>query len=201
MFNYYKKYFIKQVFQEEFGDNWAYFSAATMDAWVDFIGVPKAVTRKDGTTVLDLIRPARFADDKVEALFFDEYNRSPVKVCNAVMELIQFKSINGRKFKNLKVIWGAINPWDEDEKYHVEKVDPAQLDRFPIKIDMPYKLERSYFKKKHGAIATPFMQWWNLHSQEIKYKISPRLLDQSIDIYKVGGGTSFRLLDDYINHL
>ena len=178
---------IKQIFQEQFGDNWAYFSASTMDAWVDFIGVPKAVTREDGTTVLDLIRPARFADDKVEALFFDEYNRSHPKVRNAVMELIQFKSINGRKFKNLKVIWGAINPWDEEEEYNVEKVDPAQLDRFPIKISMPYKLERSYFKNKHGVLATPFIQWWNSQTQEIKHKISPRLLDQSIEIYKVGG--------------
>ena len=52
---------------------------------------------------------------------------------------------------------------------------------------MPYKLERSYFNKKHGALAKPFMQWWSQHSDEIKYKISPRLLDQSIDIYKVGG--------------
>jgi hypothetical protein len=178
---------IKKVFQEEFNDNWAYFSAATMDAWVDFIGVPKAVTREDGVTVLELIRPARFADDTVEALFFDEYNRSPVKVRNAVMELIQFKSINGRKFKNLKVIWAAVNPFTEEGTYDVEEIDPAQLDRFPIKIDMPYKLERSYFKQKHGAFAAPFIQWWTGHSQEMKYQISPRLLDQSIDIYKVGG--------------
>lgn len=178
---------IKQVFKEEFGDKWAYFSASTMDAWVDFIGVPKAVTREDGKTVLDLIRPARFADDEVEALFFDEYNRSPVKVRNAVMELIQFKSINGRKFKNLKVIWAAVNPFSEEGTYDVEEIDPAQLDRFPIKIDMPYKLERSYFNKKHGALAKPFMQWWTQHSDEIKYKISPRLLDQAIEIYQVGG--------------
>lgn len=178
---------IKQVFTEEFGNKWAYFSASTMDAWVDFIGVPKAVTREDGKTVLDLIRPARFADDEVEALFFDEYNRSPVKVRNAVMELIQFKSINGRKFKNLKVIWAAVNPFSEEGTYDVEEIDPAQLDRFPIKIDMPYKLERSYFNKKHGALAKPFMQWWTQHSDEIKYKISPRLLDQAIEIYQVGG--------------
>lgn len=178
---------IKKVFTEEFGDKWAYFSASTMDAWVDFIGVPKAVKREDGKTVLDLIRPARFADDEVEALFFDEYNRSPVKVRNAVMELIQFKSINGRKFKNLKVIWAAVNPFSEEGTYDVEEIDPAQLDRFPIKIDMPYKLERSYFNKKHGALAKPFMQWWTQHTDEIKYKISPRLLDQSIEIYKVGG--------------
>lgn len=31
------------------------------------------------------------------------------------MELIQFKSINGKKFNNLKVIWAAINPDDGDK--------------------------------------------------------------------------------------
>ena len=178
---------IKELFNEEFGENWAYFSASTMDAWVDFIGVPKAVKRADGTEVLELIRPARFADDTVEALVFDEYNRSPIKVRNAVMELIQFKSINGRKFKNLKVIWAAINPFTEEGTYDVDEIDPAQLDRFPIKIEMPYKLDKKYFKNKYGAISKPFMDWWCSLSEENQYKISPRLLDNSIEIYKVGG--------------
>lgn len=178
---------IKEIFSELFEDRWAYFSASTMDAWVDFIGVPKAVTREDNTQVLELIRPARFADDNVEALFFDEYNRSPSKVRNAVMELIQFKSINGRKFKNLKVIWVAINPYSEEGEYDVEKIDPAQMDRFPIKIDMPYKLDKLYFNKKHGNKSKPFVDWWQSLSEDNKYKISPRLLDQSIQIHSIGG--------------
>ena len=40
-------------------------------------------------------------------IFMDEYNRTNPKVRNALMELIQFKSINGRKFPNLKVVWAA----------------------------------------------------------------------------------------------
>ena len=43
----------------------------------------------------------------------DEFSRAHKKVRNAVMELIQFKSINGRKFKNLKIVWAAINPDDD----------------------------------------------------------------------------------------
>jgi hypothetical protein len=178
---------IKEIFNEEFGDNWAYFSASTMDAWVDFIGVPKAVTRDDGTQVLELIKPARFADDTVEALVFDEYNRSPMKVRNAVMELIQFKSINGRKFKNLKVIWAAINPFTEEGTYDVDEIDPAQLDRFPIKIQMPYKLDKKYFKNKHGAQSKAFIDWWTSLSEDNQFKVSPRLLDESIKVYNVGG--------------
>jgi MoxR-like ATPase len=47
---------------------------------------------------LELVRPKAFRDDEVQALFFDEFNRSHKNKRNAVMELMQFKSINGRKF-------------------------------------------------------------------------------------------------------
>lgn len=179
---------IKEVFSSTFGaDSWAYFSAATMDAWVDFVGVPKVVTRSDGVEVIELIRPARFADDAVQAIFFDEFNRAPSKVRNAVMELIQFKSINGRKFNNLKVIWAAVNPFDDEGTYDVDAIDPAQLDRFQIQIEVPYKIDRPYMKTKHGSIATPFIEWWTSLDKEMQYKISPRRLDDAIKVHGVKG--------------
>lgn len=187
---------IKAIFNAQFGENteskekWVYFSASTMDPWVDFIGVPKAVENKNGEQVLELIRPARFHDDSIEAIFFDEFNRAPAKVRNAVMELIQFKSINGRKFKNLKVVWAAINPYDEDGTYDVEKLDPAQLDRFEVQIDVPYKVDAAYMKKKHGNLCVPFMEWWNNLKDDLKYTISPRRLDKGIEIHKIGGNLS-----------
>lgn len=102
------------------GLKWKYYSAATMDPWVDFIGVPKEKVDEHGNAYLDLVRPRDLAADDVEAIFFDELNRAPKKVRNAVMELIQFKSINGKKFNNLKIVWAAINPDDEDGTYDVE---------------------------------------------------------------------------------
>jgi hypothetical protein len=178
---------IKSVFNELYGDRWAYFSASTMDAWVDFIGVPKPIERKDGSVVLGLIKPERFADDKVEALFFDEFNRAPAKVRNAVMELIQFKSINGKKFNNLKVVWAAINPSDEGDYFDVEDLDAAQEDRFEIQIDMPYKLSEKYFDEMYGYKAKPFMEWWKSLDKEIQYLISPRRLDSAIRVHSVKG--------------
>ncbi len=181
---------IKSIFNNAFGEgNWAYFSAATMDAWTDFIGIPKAVT-KNGKDVLELIPPARFADDNIQALFFDEFNRAPAKVRNAVMELIQFKSINGRKFENLKVIWAAINPHDEEGTYDVDKLDPAQLDRFQIQIDVPYKVDLKYLRGKHGVISKAFHEWWTSQDQEMKYKISPRRLEDGIKVHRVNGDLS-----------
>jgi hypothetical protein len=179
---------IESIFNELYGeDNWAYFSSSTMDAWVDFVGAPKAVTREDGLEVLRLIRPERFAEDSVKAIFFDEFNRAPPKVRNAVMELIQFKSINGRKFNNLEVIWAAINPHDEDDTYDVERLDPAQLDRFTIQIDMPYKIDPAYLSQKHGSLSKPFVEWWKGLNQENKYTISPRRVDEAIDVHSFKG--------------
>ena len=168
---------------------WKYFSASTMDPWVDFIGVPKEKKEKDGTSYLDLVRPKEFQDDEVEALFFDEFNRSHKKIRNAVMELIQFKSINGRKFSNLRFIWAAINPEDDaSEEYDVEKLDPAQKDRFHVFIDIPYRPDPAYFKSKYGVqISGAALSWWSELPAEIKDMVSPRRLDYAIEIYKNNG--------------
>lgn len=168
-----------------------YFSASTMDPWVDFIGVPKEVT-KDGKTYLDLVRPKHFQDDEVDAIFLDEYNRSSKKVRNAVMELIQFKSINGKKFNNLKVVWVAINPSDEDgnqlSNYDVEELDPAQRDRFHVHINIPYQPSKDYFDKKYGDdISRISINWWNGLNPKEKDLVSPRRLDYAMEMYNIKG--------------
>ena len=183
---------IKKAFNEA-GLKWRYFSASTMDPWVDFVGIPKE--QNDGEiSYIDLIRPKDFAKDDVEALFFDEYNRSKEKIRNAVMELIQFKSINGKKFNNLKIVWAAINPPDEDEEefgYDVEKIDPAQLDRFEIHVEIPYKPSLDFFSKKYGKVMSKSaISWWNDQSQDVKDLISPRRLDYVLDVYTKNGDIS-----------
>ncbi len=40
--------------------NWKYFSASTMDPWVDFIGIPRSKTDENGNEYLDLLRPKDF---------------------------------------------------------------------------------------------------------------------------------------------
>jgi MoxR-like ATPase len=224
---------VKEAF-EKYNLKYRYFSASTMDPWVDFIGVPKentenkipeqfkiikelanispyiaetwitnnwnfstesakktikyVLSRKDGISYLDLVRPYSFASGEIEALFFDEFNRSPKKVRNAVMELIQFKSINGFKFPNLKLIWAAINPEDEEETYDVEKLDPAQKDRFHVSIEIPYSPNIEWFRKEYGKrIANSAVQWWHELPKEEKEKVSPRRLQYALDTYKNQG--------------
>lgn len=187
------------IILKAFEDNnlkWQYFSASTMDPWVDFIGVPKEKVDENGNSYLDLIRPKHFQNDEVEAIFLDEFNRSSKKIKNAVMELIQFKSINGKKFNNLKIIWAAINPDDEEgeNKYDVEPIDPAQLDRFHVQFEVPYKPDLVYFSKKYGKLmARSAISWWDGLNPELKNLISPRRLDYALDMYNKGGDIKYVL--------
>ncbi|KKS89334.1 MAG: ATPase [Parcubacteria group bacterium GW2011_GWC1_43_11b] len=168
---------------------WKYFSAATMDPWVDFIGVPKEQKDSEGKSFLDIVRPLSFRDDIVEALFFDEYNRAPKKVKNAVMELIQFKSINGHRFKNLRIVWAAINPDDSTEaEYDVEKLDPAQKDRFQIQVTVPFTPNLGYFTQKYGIdVAKNAIDWWKNLEQKVKILVSPRRLDYALQAWTAQG--------------
>ena len=182
-----KSSIIKQVMDRE-GLNWKYFSAATMDPWVDFIGIPRE--KKEGdTSYLELIRPRGFADDDVEALVIDEFNRSHKKVRNAVMELIQFKSINGHRFENLRVVWAVINPARDDGfRYDVQPLDPAQRDRFQVHVEIPYQVNREYFAEKFGAqTAAAAVEWWEALPQRTKHGVSPRRLDYALELHQMGG--------------
>ena len=185
---------------EKHGLKYQYFSAATMDPWVDFIGIPKEKTI-DGKSYLELIRPKVFEDDEVEAIFLDEYNRAPKKVRNATMELIQFKSINGKKFKNLRLVFCAINPEEDgDDKYDVEALDPAQIDRFHALIEIPYTPDLKYFKGKYdenSAIAA--VTWWKELTPELQRFVSPRRLDYALEVHTKGGDLRYVLTNDGLN--
>jgi len=178
---------VREVFQNA-GLVYRMYSAATMDPWVDFIGVPKEKQDENGESYLSLVKPRAFQRGEVEAIFMDEFNRSHKKIRNAVMELLQFKSINDDKLPNLRVVWAAINPDDEDGTYDVESIDPAQLDRFHIHVHLPYTPSKQYFFNRFGSsVAETALNWWNSLPTEHKNKVSPRRLDYALQIWKIQG--------------
>lgn len=172
------------------GLKYKYFSGSTMDPWTDLVGIPKnkIVTNYEGKDVdaVELIPPADLVKNKYDVIFIDELNRAPPKVLNALLEILQFKSINGNPVP-IKAIWAAINPFGEDDDYQVEMLDPAMEDRFQIQIAMPYKLDETFLLKKHGQVANTFSEWWNSQPEEIQHKVSPRRLSDTIELYKKGG--------------
>ena len=175
-----------------------YFSAATMDPWCDFVGVPKVVNDDNGP-YLDYVLPRDLRDDSVEAICMDELNRSHKKVRNALMELLQFKSINGRPFHKLRLIWAMINPEDEGQ-YQVEVLDKAQKDRFHIQIAVPYEPSIEYFTKKYDVKqAKSAIEWWKTLSAEDQMEVSPRRLDYALQIYNLPGGNLKDVLPHFVN--
>lgn len=182
---------VSEVFNE-LGLKWKYFSAATIDPWVDLIGIPKETSDKN-VKYLEFVRPKEFALGEVEAIFLDEYNRSHKKVRNAVMELIQFKTINGVPYKNLKMVWAAINPAGDDE-YDVENLDPAQRDRFHIHIQMPNQPDLKYFKDTHGSEnGKVAIEWWKALTPALQKLVSPRRLDYALEVHNKGGDINYVL--------
>lgn len=173
------------AFNRNYGEgNWLYFSASTMDPWLDFIGAPKeAIDEETGKSYLKMIRPAALEFGTIKAIMFDEYNRAPTKIRNAVMELMQFKSINGHKFEHLETIWAAINPHDDAGTYNVEYIDPAEEDRFQVIVDLPYDVDPDWFRTAYGNEGYAAAMWWRKQSDEIKDEISPRRLNYAVKEY------------------
>lgn len=189
---------VQKLFNAKFGpEGWRYYSGSTMDPFIDMIGCPiKTVDLETGKEFLDMIQPKDFALDKVRAIFIDEYNRSKEQVRNACLELIQFKRMNGKKFENLEFVWAAVNPDNGD--YQVDKIDPAQQDRFIVYLKIPYNISKVYFNEKYPELAAPACEWWENLPVDIRKKISPRRLDYALDMY-IKGGELEDVLDEKSN--
>lgn len=179
---------ILSLFQKNFGNKWAYFNGPTTDPWTDLIGIPTAEV-VNGEKVIKYVKPEELSGD-IEGIYLDEINRARANTRNSLFELIQFKSINGRKFSNLKVVWSSINPPkeegednDENFNYDVEELDPAMLDRFHIIVKLPFEPELSFFRKKYDTIGVNLVEWWNQQPKEAKALISPRRLEYVAQMY------------------
>jgi len=166
--------------------NWKYYSTPTLDPWINFVGVPKE--KSNGVlTYLDFIRPLEIASGEMEAFFFDEYNRAASEVKQAVMELIQFKSINGLKFPKLKVVWAAINPYSEtDDTYDTTVLDKAQKDRFVFWLRSVCKIDIPYFTSKFGErVAKIVAEWWTKLPEDVKDQVTPRRMEYACEIAEI----------------
>lgn len=171
------------------GLRYAYFSGATMDPFIDFVGVPITVHTKDGKQVIKLVRPQHLVDLDVQAIFVDEFNRTHKKVRNAVMELLQFKTINGKPLSSdLQMVWAAVNPEDDEATYDVDRLDPAQRDRFHVQYKIPYQCSLEFFVHKFGQkLGTTAVQFWNKLDKEVQKIVSPRRMEYALELFQAGG--------------
>jgi hypothetical protein len=164
-----------QRIQRELGiRNTKYYSAATLDPWVDVVGVP--LPTADGED-LKFARPKDLKD--AEWIIFDEINRSHPKVQNALLEMIQFRTVNGVRLPHLKMVWAMQNP--ASANYQVTELDPALVDRFHAQITLTASPNASYYEVACGIAsdtARALVDWWQHDlSDTDKLNITPRTLE------------------------
>lgn len=165
-----------------------YYSCSTLDPYTDLVGVPVPKVDDDGTEYLKMVRPRDL--DEAEMIFFDEFNRADPKVHNALLEIIQFRTINGEALPNLRCVWAAMNPPGQD--YNVEDLDAALVDRFDVFEDVTAKPSADYYVKQgiRKEIAQALVGWWQEQSRtrrDISESITPRRLEKIGLVYEKTG--------------
>jgi hypothetical protein len=162
-----------------------YFSCSTLDPFVDLVGVPFARNDENGD-YLEMVRQRNI--NEAEIIFFDEFNRADPKVHNAVFEIIQFHTLNGEPLPNLRMVWAAMNPPNQD--YDVEELDPALVDRFDCYQDVQAMPSPQYMVSRgiRLPIAQALCQWWTEQDTEKREEmITPRRLEKIGHVYENTG--------------
>jgi len=167
-----------------------YYSSPTLDPWADLVGIPVPVqpdgSNGDTKKHLAFIRPMDV--EQAEILFFDELNRAHPKVLNAVLEAIQFRTINGVALPKLKMVWAAINP--PGGVYQVAELDPVLVDRFHVHLEVPADPSIDYYVHQVGIpphVAKALVMWWHRDLDDnLRKMISPRRLEYMGRNYRDG---------------
>jgi len=147
-------------------------NAATLDPYADLAGIPVVDVVK---RLVEFIHDSDL--DNYDVFFIDEINRpSHSKVLNGLLELIQFGSVQGRKFKRLKMCWAAMNP--PNQNYNVDDLDPTLLDRFHNYFDLPSVYSVAFFETRFDKFIGRTLVEWALELSDDKRKvITPRRLE------------------------
>lgn len=169
---------IQAACKQEGWDMW-YASAPLLDPDIDLGGIP--VPNRD-TGALDFFTQPKLFD--AEVLFLDELNRASPRTLNMVFELIQFKSVHGKKLPKLRAVHTGINPPGAGQ-YDVQKLDDALMDRFHAFIYMKPEFPRPIIEAVLGhAYADAMNVWYQEHLTDVY--VSPRRLEYVAQLFKAG---------------
>ena len=171
----------------ELGLSMKYYSSSTLDPFADLVGIPVPDTI---TKSVEYYRPREI--DAAQVIFFDELNRADPKTINAVMEIIQFRSINGDPLRNLKCVVAAINPVEKG--YNTEELDIAVRDRFDFFLTSEVIADYTFFKAKYGAAVARtaidlYKEYQTSYKEDKRSKkntlgyFSPRRLEKVLDAF------------------
>lgn len=173
---------------QELGYTMAYRHGSTMDVFTELIGIP---VPNNETKEVEYYRPREI--DEAEVLFIDEINRADDRIVNTMLELVQFRSINGVRLPKLKCVVTAINP--ATDEYAVEDLDAAMIDRFDVYLEVDPAIDLHYFGTRFNArVAQAVKTWWDeSHRSHVKARaktknasvyLSPRRMEKMVAAYQ-----------------
>ena len=152
----------------------ALLSAPLIDPYCDLTGIPVPDMRED-QPVLRWARPAFFYTARM--ILLDELNRAQPKVVNAVLELIQFRSLSGVRVPKLQAVIAAGNP--PGDGLYAEPFERALVDRMDLVIWFPSEPCADYFGRLFPRqLADGLIGWWAEDLDESqRLAVSPRRLE------------------------
>lgn len=159
----------------ELGLSMKYYSTATLDPFVDLVGLPVPGIDAAGHPGVIYHRPRDI--DQADLVFFDEFNRAQPKTLNAVLEIVQFHTINGEPLPRLKAVFAACNPVAKD--YDVVPLDAALVDRFHVCVRFEPGPDLAWFRTRFNEeLATALCDWFHTDLDMLQQQsVSPRKLE------------------------
>lgn len=164
---------------EREGWNMWYASAPLLDPDIDLGGIP-VPDPKTGQLKF-YTQPQLF---EAEVIFLDELNRASPRTLNMIFELVQFKSIHGKRLPKLKAVHTGINPPGQGQ-YDVQTLDDALVDRFHAFVEMKAEFpSEMMFNILGESKALVFKQWWESYTSQVF--VSPRRLVYAAEMFAAG---------------
>ena len=161
------------------GWNMWYASAPLLDPDIDLGGIP--VPDKETGKLRFYTQPQLF---DAEVIFLDELNRASPRTLNMIFELVQFKSIHGKKLPKLRAVHTGINPPGQGQ-YDVQQLDDALMDRFHAFIEVKAEFPTAVIVPILGAQRTTALQeWYTQHLTNVF--VSPRRMVYAAELIAAG---------------
>lgn len=150
--------------------------------------------KSNGKSHLEFLRPEDL--QHCDWVVCDEINRSHERVQNAILELVQFKTINGEHLPRLQMVWGIQNP--PGGTYRVTPLDPALVDRFGAHVHLEGKPSLEYYIQSgvNKDTAQAVVSWYETDcNEDQKALLTPRTLHHVMQLVDKGMEPGFCLLD------
>ena len=136
--------------------------------------------------------PARrlVAPGRRYVLVLDEFSRAPVDVAAAAMELVNERSLAGRRLEGCVAVVALDNPPRLGAiTFDAGRIDAAQASRFTCTLevtedDLPW---RDHLLARFGEAARPFLDWRAEDlPDDVRALVSPRCLERLLSLHSAG---------------